>query len=98
MRLLKLYSGFDQVDDRVFQKCAAVYLGMITYCDDMLGRILDALDRNGLSHNTMVIASSDHGDFAGDYGLVEKWPNAFYDDMTKVPLILKLPGQFRGIV
>lgn len=92
MRLLKQYSGFDMVSEDVFRKCAAVYLGMTTYCDDMLGRILDALDRNGLAEDTMVITTSDHGDFAGDYGLVEKWPNAFYDNLTKTPLIFRVPG------
>lgn len=96
MRLLKQYSNFDTVDDATFRKCASVYLGMITYCDDMLGRILDALDRNGLSDDTMVITTSDHGDFAGDYGLIEKWPNAFYDNLTKTPLIMRTPGAARG--
>lgn len=96
MRLLKQYSNFDTVDDETFRKCASVYLGMITYCDDMLGRILDALDRNGLSDDTMVITTSDHGDFAGDYGLIEKWPNAFYDNLTKTPLIMRAPGAARG--
>lgn len=92
VKALREYSGFDSVAPEVFQKCAAVYQGMVTYCDDMLGRILDALERNGLMEDTMVIATSDHGDFAGDYGLVEKWPNCFYDDLTKVPLIIRAPG------
>ena len=96
MRMLKKYSRFDTVDDATFRKCAAVYLGMVTYCDDLLGRLLDALDRNGLADDTMVITSSDHGDFAGDYGLVEKWPNAFYDNLTKTPLIFRVPGGAKG--
>lgn len=96
MRLMKQYSNFDTVDDSVFRKCATVYLGMITYCDDMLGRLLDALDRNHLTDDTMVITTSDHGDFAGDYGLVEKWPNAFYDNLTKTPLIFRVPGGASG--
>lgn len=92
MKMLKKYSHFENIADATFRKCAAVYLGMTTYCDDMLGRILDALDRNNLSGNTMVIASADHGDFSGDYGLIEKWPNAFYDNLTKTPLIFRVPG------
>ena len=96
VKRLREYSGFDNVESSVFKKCAAVYQGMVTYCDDMLGRVLNALDRNGLSEDTMVIATSDHGDFAGDYGLVEKWPNCFYDDLAKVPLIIRAPGGKRG--
>ena len=96
MRWLREYSEFEQTQETVFQKCAAVYQGMITYCDDMLGRVLDALERSGLSETTMVTATSDHGDFAGDYGLVEKWPNAFYDDLTKTPLIMRMPGGAKG--
>lgn len=96
MRVIREYSGFDTVDDATFRKCAAVYLGMVRYCDDMLGRLLDALDRNGLSEDTMVITTSDHGDWAGDYGLVEKWPNAFDDDLAKVPLVIRVPGGIPG--
>jgi choline-sulfatase len=46
--------------------------------------------------DTTVICSSDHGDWAGDYGLVEKWPNAFDDDITRVPLIIRTPGGAKG--
>lgn len=96
VRWLREYSGFEVMDNAVFQKCAAIYQGMITYCDDMLGRVLDTLKVRGLEDQTMVIATSDHGDFAGDYGLVEKWPNCFYDDLTKTPLIMRAPGIPKG--
>ncbi|WP_346698767.1 sulfatase-like hydrolase/transferase [Catenibacillus scindens] len=96
IRQLRQYSNFETVDESVFQKCAAVYQGMITYCDDMLGRVLDALDQCHLWENTIVAATSDHGDFAGDYGLVEKWPNAFYDNLVKTPLIIRVPGAVGG--
>lgn len=79
-------------DEKVFKKIHAVYLGMVSYADMLLGRILDALERTGLAENTTVSASSDHGDWAGDWGLVEKWPNAFDDDLTRVPLIVRRPG------
>lgn len=95
-KLIRQYSMFDEVSDEVFQKCAAVYLGMVRYCDDMLGRLLDALERNGLAEDTIVVTSSDHGDYAGDYGLIEKWPNAFEDSLEKVPLIIRVPGQPGG--
>jgi choline-sulfatase len=40
----------------------------------------------------MLIAASDHGDYAGDYGLVEKWPAGFDDVLTRVPLIISVSG------
>ena len=42
----------------------------------MLGLLLDALDETNLANETAVIHFADHGDFAGDWGLVEKWPSA----------------------
>lgn len=83
-------------DEKVFRKIHSVYLGMCSYTDMLLGRILDALDETGLTSNTTVIATSDHGDWAGDYGLVEKWPNAFDDDLTHVPLIIRSPQGAQG--
>lgn len=87
------YRNLKNYDAQVFAKIHAAYLGMCTYVDMLLGKILDALDETGMNDNTTVIASSDHGDWAGDYGLVEKWPNAFDDDLTRVPLIIRSPGQ-----
>ena len=90
--LIRQYRELGDTEEQVFKKIHAVYLGMVSYTDMLLGRVLDALDRTGLAKNTTVIASSDHGDWAGDWGLVEKWPNAFDDDLTKVPLIIRRPS------
>ena len=90
--LIRQYRELGDTDEMVFKKIHAVYLGMVSYADMLLGRVLDALDRTGLAANTTVIAGSDHGDWAGDWGLVEKWPNAFDDDLTRVPLIIRRPG------
>ena len=65
-------------------------------CDDMLGRLIEALKQNRLLEDTIIVTSSDHGDWAGDYGLVEKWPNAFDDDLTKVPLLIRVPNSLKN--
>jgi len=44
----------------------------------------------------MFFASSDHGDFAGEYGLVEKWPSGCEDVLTRVPLLVSGPGCKKG--
>ena len=71
---------------------------MISYADFLLGELLRTLDETGLSESTVVIVFSDHGDWAGDYGLVEKWPSALDDAVTRVPFVVRAPGGARGQV
>ena len=56
------------------------------------------MEEKGLFENTVLIVSSDHGDWAGDYGLVEKWPSDYSDTLTRVPLLVKAPGNKAGHV
>jgi len=88
----------NEVGDETLRKIRAVYLGQISYVDWMLGELLRTLDETGLADSTVVIVFSDHGDWAGDYGLVEKWPSALDTAMTRVPCILRLPEGARGHV
>jgi len=68
------------------------YLGMISYADWLVGELLEALEKTGRASDTALILASDHGDWAGDYGLVEKWSNAMDDTLLRVPLIVRAPG------
>ena len=79
-------------DEKALRKIQAVYMGMISFSDHLLGQIMETMEETGRNKDTMLIATSDHGDYAGDYGLVEKWPNALEDVITHVPLIVKMPG------
>ena len=94
--LIRQYRRLDQLDahvhDALLRKIQAVYLGMTGFVDSLLGRLLETLEETGLAENTTVIVFSDHGDYAGDYGLVEKWPSAMEDVITRVPLIVRTPG------
>jgi len=96
--LIRRYRGLDCLEDGFVERLQATYLGMNTYVDWMLGQLLDTLDETGLAENTCVIVSADHGDWAGDYGLVEKWPSALDDTLTRVPLIIRAPGKAAGRV
>jgi len=96
--LIRRYRRLDEVPDEVFAKIQAVYLGSNSYVDWMLGQLLDALDETGLAENTCVVVTSDHGDWAGDNGLVEKWPSALDDTLTRVPLLIRAPGGAAGHV
>jgi choline-sulfatase len=95
-RLIREYRGLDQAPEELLRKIQAVYLGMISYSDWMLGELLRALEETGLADNTTVIVASDHGDWAGDYGIVEKWPSGLDDTLTRVPLIIRAPGNRAG--
>ncbi len=71
--------------------CVGVYHGMVRFLDDGVGQILDALDRLHLRDNTIVVFCSDHGDFSGEHAQIAKG-GAFYDCLTRVPLIVSWPG------
>lgn len=96
--LIRQYRQLDQMDEAVFRKIRAVYLGMVSYVDHLVGQLLDALDETGLADDTAIVFFSDHGDWAGDYGLVEKWPSGLDDCLTRIPLIIRAPGGTAGHV
>jgi choline-sulfatase len=75
---------------REYTRC---YYGQVTMMDGCFGRILRALDELGLTDRTLVVFTSDHGNLLGQHGLMDKAVPAFYDDLMRVPLILRLPGR-----
>lgn len=77
--------------DAQIRHARATYYGMISFIDDELGKVLRALEANGLRDNTVVVYLSDHGDQAGHHGLWYK--NSFYEDSVHVPLIWSWPGR-----
>jgi arylsulfatase A-like enzyme len=83
--------GFAEMPDRRFREVRAMYYGMIQQIDDHVGRVMDTLRARGLADDTIVLFTSDHGDYAGEHRLLGK-SNAFYDCLTRVPLILSWPG------
>ena len=90
--------GIQSLPESTFRKIRAVYLGMVSYTDWLLGELLDAIDRTHHTSDTAVFVLSDHGDYAGDFGLVEKWPSGLEDDLTHVPVIARVPGGVPGHV
>ncbi|NOZ26888.1 MAG: sulfatase-like hydrolase/transferase [Chloroflexi bacterium] len=94
--LIRRSRRLDQLTEADFRRINAIYLGMTSFIDHLLGQLLDALADSGLEDETTVFVFSDHGDYAGDYGLVEKWPSAMEDVITRVPLIMRTPGGAAG--
>jgi arylsulfatase A-like enzyme len=75
--------------DEVREKVIPAYMGLIRQCDDQLGRILDHLEETGQMESTMIVLTSDHGDYLGDHWLGEK--DLFHQQSVKIPLIIHDP-------
>jgi choline-sulfatase len=97
-RRIRETRALDKTSDDTFRKLNAVYLGTITLIDELIGRVLDGLERLGLAETTTVLVYSDHGEWAGDYGLVEKWSSGLDDPLTRVPFVIRTPGGTAGHV
>ncbi|MGJ8547680.1 MAG: sulfatase-like hydrolase/transferase [Sulfitobacter sp.] len=75
--------------DTVRDKVIPAYMGLIKQCDDQMGRLFQYLDDSGRADDTMIIITSDHGDYLGDHWMGEK--DLFHDPSVKVPLIIYDP-------
>jgi arylsulfatase A-like enzyme len=77
-------------DQRLERTRQAAYYGAISFIDDAIGRMLAGLGSE--IDNTLILFTSDHGEFLGDYGCVGK--RSMLDVALRVPLIARLPGRF----
>ncbi len=66
------------------------YYACISYTDTQIGRLLDALDANGLAENTIIVLWGDHGWQLGEHGLWHKHTN--FEIAARAPLIVSVPG------
>ncbi|MCP5037272.1 MAG: sulfatase-like hydrolase/transferase [Rhodobacteraceae bacterium] len=76
--------------EEVRQKAIPAYMGLIKQCDDQMGRLFTFLEETGRMHDTMIIITSDHGDYLGDHWMGEK--DLFHEPSVKVPLIIYDPA------
>ncbi len=80
----RIAAAFQQ--DAVRQKVIPAYMGLIKQCDDQLGVLLDHLAATGRMQDTMIVLTSDHGDYLGDHWLGEK--DLFHEQSVKIPMII----------
>lgn len=84
----------DHGDDwEAWKKTVAVYWGYVTMLDGLVGRLLEALEENGILDDTLVIFASDHGEMLGSHGLWHKMVP--YEECLRVPLLMRCPGRIR---
>lgn len=92
--LLKAISdsqGLQGWTEERWDELRSCYYGMCSRLDHQLGLILEALKKKELYDDTALFLFADHGDYTGDYGIVEKTQNTFEDSLSKVPFIVKPP-------
>ena len=70
------------------------YLGCVSHVDHAVGELLAYLDEQSLARNTIVIYTADHGDYASEFGILEKAPGICVDAVCRVPSIWRWPGRF----
>ena len=75
--------------DEVRQRVIPAYMGLIKQIDDQMGRLFAWMEERGLFENTMIVFSSDHGDYLGDHWMGEK--DFFHEPSVRVPLIVYDP-------
>ena len=86
----------DRVASRTFSRQDAretvipVYMGLITQIDDQLGILFAFMEERGLLDDTMIVFTSDHGDYLGDHWMGDK--DYFHDPSVKIPLIIADPS------
>ncbi|NRA37123.1 MAG: sulfatase-like hydrolase/transferase [Planctomycetes bacterium] len=77
--------------DEQWQELRGVYADMCSRVDYQFNLLMEALQKNNMYDDSAVFLFADHGDYTGDYGLVEKNVNTFEDCLSNVPLIVKAP-------
>ncbi len=90
---------YPEMDDDAFlrwkyQRYMQDYLACIAAVDENVGRVLDYLDENGLSENTIVVYTSDQGFYLGEHGWFDK--RFIYDESFKTPLLIKWPEKIKA--
>ena len=84
------WSSVEEVPDHLILRARAAYWALIDRMDALIGDILEALRRNGLEDDTLIVYHSDHGDMAGEHDLWMK--RCHYEASARIPAIVSWPG------
>jgi len=80
--------GTNRINLEMWRELAAVYHGMVSRMDQHVGRILRSISQSSVKARTVVTFLADHGEYLGDFGLVEKWYSGMDRCLTRTPLIV----------
>jgi len=90
--------GLARLDDADWREVIATYYGMTSRVDHQLGQVLEAVERAGAANTTVTFFFTDHGEYLGDYGLIEKWMAGLDACLVHNPLIVHDPRAGSGVV
>jgi iduronate 2-sulfatase len=90
-RILTMRKPQIDLPDSLAVSAIQAYLATISFLDAQVGRVLDALEQNGLKDNTIVVFTSDHGYHMGEHGHYQK--RTLFEYSARIPLIISYPGQ-----
>ena len=91
LRYSRGYFPHDKLTEPALRRALAYYYATISQIDHHVGRMVKLLKNKGLYDNTLIVFTSDHGDYMGFHHMLLKG-NYMYDPVVKVPLIVKWPG------
>ncbi len=88
--------GLAAEDEQLYRDYIGAYYALVTEIDALVGQIFAELEKNGMAENTIVIYSSDHGDFVGAHGMIEKAAlgHNVYEETLQVPMMFFWKGKF----
>jgi len=89
-RYFKLLEKSYQETEQGLKEYTQAYLAAVNFVDEQVGKVLDELERSGLSENTTVILTSDHGYTLGEKNFLFK--NTLWQSSTHIPLLINIPG------
>ncbi|MEI6602779.1 MAG: sulfatase-like hydrolase/transferase [Clostridia bacterium] len=85
----------DQYTWEDWKHIVARYYAFITQMDDAVGQVIDFVDANGLTEDTLILFTADHGDMCGGHKMVDKH-YVLYDDVVRVPLLARWTGHIQA--
>jgi arylsulfatase A-like enzyme len=93
MRQRGLYPMNNSQREAILRWNMAAYYGMVKCIDDNVGRILNCLAEQGILNDTIVVFTSDHGDYLGEHGLDQK--NYLYETVYRIPMLIRWPKKIQ---
>ncbi|MBT5605097.1 MAG: sulfatase-like hydrolase/transferase [Lentisphaerae bacterium] len=84
-------------DEQLYRDYVSAYYALVEEVDDHTGVIMNVLEETGLRENTIVVYATDHGDFVGRHGMIEKCApgHNVYEETLRVPLIVSWPAHLQ---
>ena len=90
--------GLAAEDEQLYRDYIGAYYALVTEIDALIGDVIGELEKTGMAENTIVIYTSDHGDFVGAHGMIEKaaMGHNVYEETLQVPMLFYWKGKFAG--